>query len=61
MKKYIHYIFAIALLCVSAIITSCDKDAHDPDIELLVKWISTSPRTCVNLNVTYNMSNKYFT
>lgn len=60
MTKYIHYIFAIALLCVSAIITSCDKDPHDPDIELSGKVDQYFPSYCVNLNVTYNMSNKYF-
>lgn len=60
MAKYNHFIFLIALLCAGVIVTSCDNDPHDPDMELSGKVEQYFPSYCVNLNVTYNMSNKNF-
>lgn len=60
MARYFHILYVIALTLTSLTLMSCENDPHDPDIELSGNVENYFPSYCVNLNVSYGTSNKYF-
>lgn len=60
MTKIINIYYAIVFVFTSLYFVSCDNDPHDPDIELSGNVSKYFPSYCVDLSVTYSMSNMYF-
>lgn len=60
MAKYIHILYLIVGILTCSTLTSCEKDPHDPDIELSGNIEKYFPSYCVDLSVSYSMSNRHF-
>lgn len=60
MTRFNKIFYVIAFIFTSLVFASCESDPHDPDIELSGNVSKYFPSYCVNLNVSHNMSNKYF-
>lgn len=60
MEKFLHILTITALVFTSVMFFSCESDPHDPDPVLSGNVEKYFPSYCVNLNASYNMSNKYF-
>lgn len=60
MNRNIKIVGTLLLALTSVILWSCESDPHDPDPILSGNVAKYFPSYCVNINASYNMSNKYF-
>lgn len=60
MTRYIQILTTLLLALTSVMLSSCESDPHDPDPVLSGNVEKYFPSYCVNINASYNMSNKYF-